>query len=384
LSVLFQLAEGTANPDSRKPEISWSYLSGDQWLPLEGPEILRDSTDSFNSPGIITFAIPEDISDRNQVLESGKHWLRASVAANSNGSCILTGVWAQAATVAEVINEASPNEINDPLPPDSIRKMLEKDPLIKSIAQPYTSIHGKGAESDAAFYTRVSERLRHKQRALTAWDYERLVLEQFPSLYKVQCYHHASAEQGESPGSVLVIIIPKLYNNPVADPLQPKASLGLQERVRAFLREIIPVHTHIEVRNPVFETIQVQFLVKFREGYNNGYYEQQLQKDLQQFLSPWAYTEGKDIVLGGRVYKSSVLNFAEERPYVDYVTFFKMDHTDAEGNIRVNVEEAEAISPVAVLTSAPQHYITAFNDDATLCADGIGNMIIETNFITIK
>ena len=333
---------------------------------------------------MITFVIPRQAGNQNQTLQSGKYWIRADVEKNSDGAAILTDIQAQAATAVEVIDEAHISEINEPLAPGSIQKMQENDPLIKSINQPYTSIHGKGLESDQAFYIRVSERLRHKQRALTAWDYERLALEKFPSLYKVRCFHHASIQEGDAPGSILLIIIPNLQNNPVVDPLQPMASLGLQEKVKEFLQEIAPPQTRIEVRNPVFETIQAQFLVKFREGYNNGYYEQRLQNELRQFLSPWAYTEGTDINLGGRIYKSSLLNFVEERPYVDYATFFKMDHTDMEGNVRVNVEEAEAISPISVLTSAAMHDIIVLDDEAALCADGIGNMIIETSFITIK
>ena len=384
LSVLFQAAEGTANPNSHKPGINWSYLSGDQWFPLEGPAILRDSTDNFNSPGVITFVIPAGADNQNRTLKTGRHWLRASAENNSDGACMLTDLRTQTATVVEVIDESHNNEINEPLAPGSIQKMQEKDPLIKSIEQPYTSVHGKGAENDEAFYTRVSERLRHKQRALTAWDYERLTLEKFPSLYKVRCFHHASLQEGDVPGSILLIIIPNLRNNPVADPLQPTASLGVQENVKAFLQQIAPPQTRIEVRNPVFETLQARFLVKFREGYSNGYYEQQLQDELKKFLSPWAYSEGKNMNLGGRIYKSSLLNFVEERPYVDYATFFKMDHIDTKGNIRVNVEEAEAMSPISVLTSAATHDITVLDNEAALCADGIGHMTIETNFITIK
>ena len=384
LSVLFHVVEGTANPDSHKPGINWSYLSGDQWFPLEGPAILRNSTDSFNSPGIITFAIPAEANNQNRTLETGKYWLRANTAKDSDGAAILTDIRAQAAAVTEVIDENHISEINEPLAPGSIEKMVKKDPFVKSIEQPYTSVHGKGNENDKAFYTRVSERLRHKKRALTAWDYERLALERFPSLYKAKCYHHASLQQGDTPGSILLIIIPNLQNNPAINPLQPMASLGLQEQVKTFLQELAQPQTRIEVRNPIFEIVCVEFLVKFREGYNNGYYEKQLQDELRKFLSPWAYSESKDINLGGRIYKSSLLNFVEERPYVDYATFFKMDHVDTEGNIRVNVEEAEAMSPISVLTSAAMHNITVLNDEGALCADGIGHMIIETNFITIK
>ncbi len=60
--------------------------------------------------------------------------------------------------------------------------------------QPFQSFDGKHAEVGKEFYTRVSERLRHKGRAITAWDYEHLVLDRFPGIYKVKCITHAEPE----------------------------------------------------------------------------------------------------------------------------------------------------------------------------------------------
>jgi YD repeat-containing protein len=59
-----------------------------------------------------------------------------------------------------------------------------------SVVLPYDSFGGRVAEDDSTFYTRVSERLRHKDRAITLFDYERLVLEEFPEIYKVRCLNH--------------------------------------------------------------------------------------------------------------------------------------------------------------------------------------------------
>ena len=35
LSLFFQLAEGSADPDLAKPQVNWSYLSNNQWQPLQ-------------------------------------------------------------------------------------------------------------------------------------------------------------------------------------------------------------------------------------------------------------------------------------------------------------------------------------------------------------
>jgi hypothetical protein len=56
---------------------------------------------------------------------------------------------------------------------------------------PYSSFGGRETEDTTEFYQRVSERLRHKERAITIFDYERLVLESFPEVYKVECVNPA-------------------------------------------------------------------------------------------------------------------------------------------------------------------------------------------------
>ena len=49
-------------------------------------------------------------------------------------------------------------------------------------------LSGRPAEDRQSLLTRPSARLRHKQRAASPWDYERLVLEAFPHVFKVKCF----------------------------------------------------------------------------------------------------------------------------------------------------------------------------------------------------
>ena len=39
---------------------------------------------------------------------------------------------------------------------------------------------------------RVAERIRHRARAINSWDYERLLLEEFPTIGKVACFPNCS------------------------------------------------------------------------------------------------------------------------------------------------------------------------------------------------
>src|SRR5690606_13311893 len=109
----------------------------------------------------------------------------------------------------------------------------------KSVQQPYPSFGGKPPESDNEFNTRVSERLRHKDRALTIWDFEHLVLQEFPKLHKAKCLNHTYAKDAVidelSPGNITLSVIPKMVDSHMSGSIKPKTSQDLKDRIVDFL-----------------------------------------------------------------------------------------------------------------------------------------------------
>jgi hypothetical protein len=191
LSLLFQVAEGTAiDDDLDPPVIHWSYLSDNQWKNLPASNVILDSTYGLQTTGILLFDIPEDATNTNDIMTPGLHWISASVDEGSHRLPYLVKISAQA--VPAVFNDQNndPGHYNAPLPAASVTKFLEKPAEIKLVDQPFASYNGVPAEIGKEFYMRVSERLRHKNRAVTAIDYEKLVLEYFPDIFKVKCITH--------------------------------------------------------------------------------------------------------------------------------------------------------------------------------------------------
>src|SRR4030095_3654806 len=132
------------------------------------------------------------------LLQSGLCCIRAAVHQNSDAICRLQLVAAQALEAEFVDRGNSPDYSATPLPAGTISKLDKPDAAVKSITQPFASFGGSSAEQSRAFYTRVSERLRHKNRAIALWDYERLILARFAPIYKVRCLNHTCYEPSES------------------------------------------------------------------------------------------------------------------------------------------------------------------------------------------
>lgn len=374
LSILFQVAEGSENPDLSKQDVNWSYLSGDEWFEFPKANILSDSTNGLITSGIIEYNIPKKASANNTILPNGLYWLKAAVTDDSAAIAEMISIQAQAVEATFQDNENDPQHLAESLPSESIDKLVNSVSQINSVSQPYASFGGAEAEDSTAYFTRVSERLRHKNRAIMIWDYEHLVLENFPKSYKVKCLNHtkyiSSNDLNEiSPGNVSLVVISNLQNKNAVNPLKPKTSLATLSAIQELIKGLNPPCAELYVKNPLYEEIVTHFNVRLKVGYDPGFYLNLLNEDLKQFLAPWAYG-GQNISFGGRIHSSVIVNFIDEQEYVDFITCFTMDQITAEGD-KKNIQEAVAVTSASILTSAVSHKINLLETDDCECNDNV-------------
>lgn len=363
VSVLFQVADGSADPDFSQEKISWFVLCDNYWKPLGTSEVVLDTTNQLLASGIIKFVIPAEATTTNTILPTGRLWLRAAVAQNVTAVCQLIDVQANAVETQFTDNGNDPNHLATALAAGTIKKLKNGLSAVKTVSQPFASFGGSAVESSNAFYTRVSERLRHKDRCITPWDYERIILEAFPKVHRVKCIPHAKEGSWLAPGYVMIVVVPDLKNKNAVDPLQPKVDADTISRIttwvlaRAGMQVLIQDKHPIKVKNPSYQRIQLSFNVKFLTGYEYNFYSQQLNQQLIELLSPWAYQADRDISFGGKIYKSVLLDFVEDCGYVDYVTDFKMYSYTGNTNNFTDVNEALPETPDAILVSDYSHVI---------------------------
>ncbi len=205
------------------------------------------------------------------------------------------------------------------------------------------------------------------------WDYEHIILEQFPEIYKVRCINHTKLHRDEEnkiladnelkPGHVLVVPIPFINEKSAVDPLRPYTKKKTLAAISLFLRNSISPFVKLEVQNPKIEEVQVFFRVAFTDAIDDlDFYVELLNSAIVNYLTPWTISENVNIDFGGRWYKSSLINFVEELDYVDYVKDFEMYHKkDIEQNDsswnKLDSEIIEATTSRSVLVSHKKHDI---------------------------
>jgi hypothetical protein len=230
------------------------------------------------------------------------------------------------------------------------------------VSQPFSSFGGVVAEaltgSDWRLSRRAAERLRHKNRCVTPWDYERLVLETLPAVHRVKCISHSREGAWLAPGHVLLVVVPDLRHLQPRDPLQPRIDADTVSEIQAFVQRRMGMQVQVHVRNPRYQAVHVDFAVRFRPGHEYNYYSAQLKQRLKQYLAPWAFASDRPPAFGGQFYRSELLALVEAEPSVDYVTDFSMSFSNG-ADLGPDLSEARPETPDAILTSAESHGVRA-------------------------
>jgi hypothetical protein len=379
LALLFQVVDGTANPLVVKPEdhVHWTYLRDNEWVPFAA-DAVADGTDALLASGILTLAVPSDATTEHTLLPAGMHWIRLAVASESDAVCRLVTIAAQALRATYVVLDNGLTSHTPQLPPGTITKLDEPDAAVKGIDQPFPSFGGRPAETNVAFATRVSERLRHKDRAIALWDYERLILEAFPEIYQARCLNHTQYEPSATgtgiyrelaPGHVTVVTIPDRSGPDARDPLRPSTSLRVLRDIEQFVAKRMSCFATLHIRNPQFEEVRVDLRVRFRDGVDETFHVNKLKREITEFLSPWAFRTDARPTFNGNVYKSVLVNFVEERTFVDFVSdvhlFHRLPGVTADGP---DLEEVAGARAISILVSVPsdQHGVHPIHPDEVI------------------
>jgi|GEM_PF-1881119 len=377
LSLLVQTSEGSEkNADMDIPRLLWSYLKKDNvWAPLSPLKILLDSSRSLTRSGVIQIAVPEDISSEGNTLLNPKLlWLRVlAVESEGRSAAALPDLLNLRTQVVEArlrLDEGlEPIHLTEGQPSSTISKLAISRSAIKKIEQPAPTFWGRVAElSGLSFYQRISERLRHRNRAITAWDYEHLLLSKFPEVATAKCINHTQYKITPAtelaPGFVTIALIPDLRKRAgtsLENPRFPKGDLDeirdyLNKYANLFLNEEIGDHKYLQVVNPQYEHLILKIKVQFKPGVDEAFYKLKLSDDLRDHIAPWLNNPNAAPVFGRMLRRSAIIRFVEDLLYIDFVKEMVVQRSDGTSLII----KGELIRPDAahgILTTDIKHSV---------------------------
>jgi len=399
ISLFFQIDEYATDFVKGENNLHWSFLYNNQWIPLKEENILRDTGNELMQAGILLLDIPkpelyikkfsEDFNNqlnikRNVRLPEGFFWLRLKSPYGQRFVDSIIDIQIQAAMATFANNNNDLTHLQTKLPAETITNLLVSSTKIKSIKQPYPSFGGRDKEERKNFYRRVSERLQHKDRAINRWDYEAMVLEYFPEVYRVKCLNNTNETLLPEAGNVMLVVLPSRKKLQLFKQRLPKLSEARLTEIQQLVSDKISPFVTLHVKNPKYEEIQVKLNIKFHKGYDAKYYMNVIQEDICKLISPWLYDENIVVDFSNSIGVPPVLYFLETREYVDFFTNFALYHI-VDGKI-VNHASAhksdliiKPLTPVSVFVTATHHLINLIDDDTEL-SSGIGDMTMGADF----
>ncbi|MDD9139789.1 MAG: baseplate J/gp47 family protein [Candidatus Cardinium sp.] len=370
---------------------SWFYLSSNRWLSLK-EAIVVDGTNGCTQSGIIVFDLGKLLrpaTKDNTLMPAGLIWIKAQFSEEPARLTPIMAVYLQAVAASRVMDKqgvfAAPV-----LPAHSILQLQHPIEGIDAVRQPIQTFGGRQFENHQAFYRRVSERLRHKNRAISAWDYEHMILEKFPEIYRVKCLNHTlrHANSMVQPGCITFVVIAKRKHGAIG--MFPKASRQLLTEIKTYLQSIHTPFVQCAIVNPMYEDIKVNVTVKFNIGYEKGLFLNLLQEDLRQFLSPWLFDPSADMLLGGDMPASKIIDFINSRSYIEGIGNFSIfKYVGSGSDLKLdkisNYDSYLRPSyPWSIMISAKNHKIESvdtFEGMAQLRHGSLGDMAIGEDFI---
>ncbi len=307
------------------------YLSDNRWIKLSDRQVVADTTNGFLTSGIITLDLPATINKGNTLLNSTLFWLRVSSnkQVTHYGNCF--GIKAHGIKVARDIsntNQGKPNEkgIFNPIDISSHWGLVDNLPGLGEIEQLTSTFGGRQPETPTQLKQRISERLRHKDRAISARDYEQLILQQFPEIDQVTCLANIIfGKAGEYPGNILILVRRKVSECQHQGCDNYKVSVDSRLNIKQYIQSKSSAFIHIDVRAPEYEQIQIRCAITFVSGQQKGQALIRLNQELSTQLCPWNAL-GLNQGIGWVLELKEIEHFISRLSYVNFVTDVSILH----------------------------------------------------------
>ncbi|WP_152087033.1 hypothetical protein [Pseudoalteromonas sp. A25] len=364
------------------PVFVWEYYNAGQWHRFKREEsqgqaeegrILSDSTYDLLDSGLVVFYLPE-LTQSNSFNHDGKLWLRAKInhARNETPASFdntfpvyskLKGIFTQGLKVTLTSQSNAPAHFAQPLPSESINKLVLPNPKVDKVIQPFASFGAKVVETTEQFDRRISERLNHRQRLLSAWDYEHFVLQTFPQLHSVR---PVVTESGLS-----LVVVPLNHDVSV---LQPKVPRYLKRQIREQVNALSVPNLTVEIDDPNYVEVQLELIVKIDPLYDIQSTVIELNDMVVDALTPW---NKLDKPLECTIYLASIAQVLETHPAVDMIQVIR---ATKDGQSQKHYSAISADNPHDILVPARNHKIALANTLGDVF-EGIGKWEIELDFV---
>lgn len=319
--------------------LSWSYLHKDNtWQPLTQP--IHDKTRNLFAKGSWSALLPQDASNQASQMPTRRYWIKAQMNEVKHYPEIKGLLYN--ATTATLINTETveQNHLINKLAADSIKQPVNTSVAISEVTQPWASWNGRPKETEQAFLARVPARLSHRNRVLSWSDIVTLLKENFVSLFDVKHPSASELTKIPAPEKRQLIVIPNNRYRDNNDALRPELNPSQLTEMAEWIDRLSSPWTTIEITNPTYVDVKVNYQVVFISGVNPDYGHHQLQQELSQKYMPWGENIAIGVTPGNRIDYYQLLAAIQQSSLVERVTNLTLTK-DNQPTVNESIEAAD-------------------------------------------
>lgn len=377
----------------QQPEVRWLIKRNRwDWEKLSPLALLEDTTSAFMQTGQIELQLPDPVSEE-WLDEDGLFWLCAAFKDPKPGTNlinpIISGFYTNAVQVTLDTEQEGfdVEKLPGSIPPGTITEP-EKDIIgIDMIRQIERAKGGRPEETREEMIVRMANRINHRNRAVSARDYEEMALAHFPEIGKAYCCPGKSLHGGQP--VVELTVVPNRYT-PGTYPL---CEGMLLKQVENYLQSKSSTFVKLNVDNPFYEEVTVRCWIVLAERVPIplGVLEDQVIQQINNCIAPWQEATGLPVfnyaftlddmhnTIGDNPYIQSVVKLVVlQRTFIGMELYYLKDYYSGK------TEGDEFIQPTIpgnILFPGKEHLIRTTDSDKWDNQAGIGELEISNTFI---
>ncbi|NHB60921.1 hypothetical protein [Photorhabdus sp. RW14-46] len=338
LSLYWQLA------GIKSLALSWFYLNNsNSWSKLD--KLVDDQTHNLFDRGIWRTLLPQDAANQAALMPTGRYWLKAEITQQTDPQDYprINGLLYNA-TTATLINAEAVEQTHfiNGLAADSIKQPVNTVVAVSNITQPWASWDGHPQETEQAFLTRLPPRLSHRNRALSWGNIVTLLKEQFVSLFDVKYPSASELTKIPAPEKQQLIVIPDSRYKDNDDALRPKLNPARLAEMVEWIKQLSSPWATLEISNPTYIDVNVNYQVTFIAGVNPDYGYHQLQQQLSRKYMPWGENAAIGVTTGNHIDYYPLLATIQQSSLVERVTDLSLTIANrTTGAVRKSIEAAD-------------------------------------------
>ena len=227
------------------------------------------------------------------------------------------------------------------VPAGTITELHTAASYVQSVTNPFPATGGSATELTPRARDRATQRLRHRNRAVSPADFEWLACEASPEVARARCLPLAGPDGNGERGWVTLVIIPGS-----TDPA-PMPTAGLLAEVAAELEANVPaaIVGQITLAAPTYTPVGVRADIVPHHADEAALVEAQVRESLASFLHPLTGgVAGTGWDFGQSVYLSQIAGLIGEIDGVDFVSLLQLIVDDGVAG------DAVSIGPDALIT----------------------------------